>query len=88
MIENLNLQAQEEKLNNPYLDDGFVFNSDFLNGLDVQSAKKRIIQEIEKKGVEVVYITLDIGLGTFEPIRIDNFEHHVMHSETILFHYG
>ena len=31
---------QEEKLNNPYLDDGFVFNSDFLNGLDVQSAKK------------------------------------------------
>ena len=44
---------------------------------------KTQLQEIEKKGVEVVYITLDIGLGTFEPIRIDNFEHHVMHSETI-----
>ena len=33
---------QEEKLNKPYLDDGFIFNSDFLNGLDVQTAKKKM----------------------------------------------
>ena len=57
---------QEEKLNNPYLDDGFVFNSDFLNGLDVQSAKKRIIQEIEKKGIgskKISYRLKDWGIS-------------------------
>ena len=44
---------------------------------------KTQLQEIEKKGIDIVYITLDIGLGTFEPIRNENFKHHIMHSETI-----
>ena len=47
------------------MDDGFVFNSDFLNGLDVQSAKKRIIQEIEKKigSKKISYRLKDWGIS-------------------------
>ncbi len=32
----------------PYIEDGVIINSEFLNGLDVESAKKRICQELEK----------------------------------------
>lgn len=38
-------------------------------------------QKLEAKGVIVVYLTLHVGLGTFLPIRADNIEDHVMHSE-------
>ena len=44
---------------------------------------KAQLTQIEEKGVEVVYITLDIGLGTFSPIRFENVEDHVMHKEKL-----
>lgn len=33
------------------------------------------------KGIEIVYLTLHVGLGTFLPIRTDSVEEHQMHSE-------
>ncbi len=33
------------------------------------------------KGIQIAYITLHVGLGTFLPIRTDNIEDHKMHSE-------
>jgi len=44
---------------------------------------KSQLTQIEEKGVEIVYITLDIGLGTFSPIRSENVEEHVMHQEKV-----
>ena len=44
---------------------------------------KAQLKEIKKKGVEIVHITLDIGLGTFAPIRIEEIKNHVMHSERV-----
>ena len=41
------------------------------------------LKEIKEKGVEIVHITLDIGLGTFAPIRIEEVKNHVMHSERV-----
>ncbi|MDD4036585.1 MAG: tRNA preQ1(34) S-adenosylmethionine ribosyltransferase-isomerase QueA [Bacilli bacterium] len=41
----------------------------------------QLLEEIKKKGVKVVYITLHVGLGTFRPIKVDNIEEHTMHSE-------
>jgi len=38
-------------------------------------------QKLIKKGVKIAYLTLHVGLGTFLPIRTDNIEEHVMHSE-------
>jgi S-adenosylmethionine:tRNA ribosyltransferase-isomerase len=40
-----------------------------------------ILEEIKKKGVKVVYITLHVGLGTFRPVNVENIEKHKMHSE-------
>jgi len=44
---------------------------------------KSQLTQIEEKGVEIIYITLDIGLGTFSPIRFENVEEHVMHQEKV-----
>ncbi len=41
------------------------------------------LKKIKDRGVEVAYITLDIGLGTFSPIRFENIEDHVMHKEKV-----
>ena len=40
-----------------------------------------ILQKLKTKGVNVVYLTLHVGLGTFLPIRTDNVEDHHMHQE-------
>jgi S-adenosylmethionine:tRNA ribosyltransferase-isomerase len=43
---------------------------------------KELILEIEQKGIEIVYITLHVGLGTFKPVSVDHVEAHHMHEET------
>lgn len=40
-----------------------------------------ILEQIKEKGVEVVFITLHVGLGTFRPVSVDSIENHDMHSE-------
>ncbi|WP_407269572.1 tRNA preQ1(34) S-adenosylmethionine ribosyltransferase-isomerase QueA [Radiobacillus sp. PE A8.2] len=40
-----------------------------------------LLEEIEAKGVEVAFITLHVGLGTFRPVSVDTIEAHQMHSE-------
>lgn len=40
-----------------------------------------LLQEIQKKGVKIAYITLHVGLGTFRPVKADNILEHKMHSE-------
>lgn len=40
-----------------------------------------LLERIEAKGVQIAYLTLHVGLGTFLPIRVDNLEGHKMHSE-------
>lgn len=42
---------------------------------------KELLQKIEEKGVEIAYITLHVGYGTFKPVTADRIEDHVMHSE-------
>lgn len=41
-----------------------------------------LFDNLKKKGVEVVDITLNIGLGTFRPVKVSDTKDHVMHSET------
>ncbi len=40
-----------------------------------------LADKLTTKGVQIVYLTLHVGLGTFLPIRSDSVEDHVMHSE-------
>ncbi len=41
----------------------------------------KLLCEIEEKGVEIAYVTLHVGLGTFRPVKADNILEHHMHSE-------
>lgn len=40
-----------------------------------------LLQEIEKMGVNICFVTLHVGLGTFRPVKAENIEEHEMHSE-------
>ena len=42
---------------------------------------KKLLSEVEAKGVNIAYITLHVGLGTFRPVNTDNVKEHQMHSE-------
>ena len=44
---------------------------------------KELFQELRAKGVEVEEITLNIGLGTFRPVKVRDTKDHPMHSEII-----
>lgn len=43
---------------------------------------KEILKKLENKWVELAYVTLNVGLGTFRPVQCENVENHKMHSET------
>jgi len=42
-----------------------------------------ILSHIKEKGVDFSYVTLHVGAGTFQPIRVDNVLEHKMHKERI-----
>ncbi|MHB8526455.1 MAG: tRNA preQ1(34) S-adenosylmethionine ribosyltransferase-isomerase QueA [Candidatus Acidiferrales bacterium] len=41
-----------------------------------------ILSRVRERGVEVAEITLDVGLGTFEPVRTERLEDHSIHTES------
>jgi len=42
---------------------------------------EEILAQIKQKGVEIAYVTLHVGAGTFQPVRVDNIAEHKMHGE-------
>lgn len=40
-----------------------------------------LLKKIKEKGVNIVSVTLHVGLGTFRPVKDDNIQNHKMHSE-------
>lgn len=42
---------------------------------------KDLLEKIKEKGVNIAYITLHVGLGTFRPVSVDKVEEHKMHTE-------
>lgn len=42
---------------------------------------RELLDRIEGKGVDIAYVTLHVGLGTFRPVKEDNILDHHMHSE-------
>ncbi|HHY92184.1 MAG TPA: tRNA preQ1(34) S-adenosylmethionine ribosyltransferase-isomerase QueA [Firmicutes bacterium] len=45
-----------------------------------------LLQAIQGQGVEILYLTLHVGLGTFRPVREENVEKHHMHEEYYIVH--
>lgn len=42
---------------------------------------EELLNKIREKGIDIAYVTLHVGLGTFKPVSDDKIENHKMHSE-------
>ena len=42
---------------------------------------QELLDKIKAKGINIVYVTLHVGLGTFRPVAVEKVEEHEMHSE-------
>lgn len=42
---------------------------------------KELLKDLEDMGVNIAYVTLHVGLGTFRPVKVDDVTNHHMHSE-------
>ncbi|MEI8118001.1 MAG: tRNA preQ1(34) S-adenosylmethionine ribosyltransferase-isomerase QueA [Methylophilaceae bacterium] len=40
-----------------------------------------LLNHLKDRGINVAYVTLHVGAGTFQPVRVDNINEHKMHSE-------
>lgn len=42
---------------------------------------EQLLDTLKQKGVEMGFVTLHVGAGTFQPVRVDSIEEHIMHAE-------
>ena len=42
---------------------------------------EELLNKIKEKDINIVYLTLHVGLGTFRPVKVENVTEHKMHSE-------
>lgn len=42
-----------------------------------------VLDALEARGVQSTFVTLHVGAGTFQPVRVDSIDEHVMHSEIV-----
>ncbi|OOF69958.1 tRNA preQ1(34) S-adenosylmethionine ribosyltransferase-isomerase QueA [Rodentibacter caecimuris] len=42
-----------------------------------------LLQKLQQKGVNFAFVTLHVGAGTFQPVRVENIEDHKMHAEYV-----
>ncbi|MCQ4086298.1 tRNA preQ1(34) S-adenosylmethionine ribosyltransferase-isomerase QueA [Saccharibacillus sp. JS10] len=42
---------------------------------------EELLEQLRNKGVDIGFVTLHVGLGTFRPVSVENVEEHVMHEE-------
>ncbi len=42
---------------------------------------EKLLHKIKEKGINIAYVTLHVGLGTFRPVKVETIEDHEMHSE-------
>jgi S-adenosylmethionine:tRNA ribosyltransferase-isomerase len=40
-----------------------------------------LLQRLSERGIELGHVTLHVGAGTFQPVRVDDLRQHVMHAE-------
>ena len=70
------LQAWMACKNNYYLE--FIRE---ISPRDVLPGARELLEEIRARGVEIHFVTLHVGLGTFAPVKAEVLAHHQMHEE-------
>ena len=53
-----------------------------VGGLSNLLAHENVFSKLEQKGVDRLFITLHIGPGTFQPVKVDDIREHRMHSDS------
>ncbi len=43
---------------------------------------EEMLEDLKKSGINIGYVTLHVGLGTFRPVKVDDIEKHIMHTES------
>jgi len=43
---------------------------------------EELLEKVKNKGVEIIPVTLNVGLGTFRPVQVEDVSKHVMHTES------
>lgn len=46
---------------------------------------QEVLQNLEKQGIKQEFLTLHVGAGTFQPIKVENIIEHKMHNEQVVF---
>ena len=64
--------AEEQKRQQQFIEKARVY---------VREKSEELLQKVKEKGVNIAYVTLHVGLGTFRPVKVDDVNEHVMHSE-------
>ena len=49
--------------------------------VNITATLEELLDRIRVKGIHTAFVTLHVGLGTFRPVKEDNIEDHLMHSE-------
>ncbi len=44
---------------------------------------ENLFQQLQQKNINTAFITLHVGAGTFQPMRVDNLDEHIMHAEYV-----
>ncbi|MCP4075222.1 MAG: tRNA preQ1(34) S-adenosylmethionine ribosyltransferase-isomerase QueA [Gammaproteobacteria bacterium] len=44
---------------------------------------EEMLQKLRHKGINITFVTLHVGAGTFQPVRVDDVENHIMHAEVV-----
>ncbi len=42
-----------------------------------------LLEKLKAKGIETAFVTLHVGAGTFQPMKVDNVKDHIMHAEYV-----
>lgn len=42
-----------------------------------------LLEKLKAKGVEIAFVTLHVGAGTFQPVKVENVKDHIMHAEYV-----
>jgi len=42
---------------------------------------KELLEKVKERGINITYVTLHVGLGTFRPVQVENILDHKMHTE-------